>query len=75
MDIVGSGLPNDFDDVGLPPNHTDGYFETNPNDVSYTYDNTARDMIVEEALGTYHSEQKDLIPKALHPDEFEHLQD
>ena len=44
-------LPNDFDDVGLPANHADGYFETNPNDISYTYENTARDiMIVDEAL-------------------------
>ena len=42
---------DDFEDVGLPPN-ADDYFETNPNDLSYAYENTARDMMIEEALVT-----------------------
>ena len=42
---------DDFEDVGLPPN-ADEYFETNPNDMSYAYENTGRDMIIDEALIT-----------------------
>ena len=38
-------MANDFDDVGLPP-HVDDYFETNPNDLSYAYENTNREMIM-----------------------------
>ena len=45
------------------------------NRYTYAYENTGRDMIVEEALVTdFQSEQKDLIPKALHPDDFVNLQ-
>ena len=41
------GMANDFDDVGLP-SHVDDYFETNPNDLSYAYENTNREMILGE---------------------------
>ncbi len=67
-------MENDFDDVGLP-SHVDDYFETNPNDLSYAYENTNREMILGEVnMLDFQSEQKDLIPRSLHPDEFENLQ-
>ena len=67
---------NEFEDIGLPAHHgADGYFETNPNDLSqYAYD-TGREMIADE--GDFNvmelSEQKDLLPRAMRPDEFENL--
>jgi len=68
-------MVNDFDDVGLPPK-TDDYFETNNDaDISYTYENTARDMIIDEGIvGEFSSEHKDLIPRLMHPDDFKSLQ-
>ena len=45
------GMPDDFEDIGHP-HHADEYFETNPNDLSYTYENTGRDMIIDEGLAS-----------------------
>lgn len=60
-----------FEDIGLPNDGAEGYFETNSNTSHYAYD-TGRDMIADldqdDDLNMIElSERKDLLPRAMRP--------